>query len=306
MILLAGVRSEEPLRLVAEALDEEGTPYRMFHQRDFDHLSLHVRVERGHVRGALEMPDGVLPLEEVHGVYLRLMDDRVLPELETEPEASQRRHHCRALHEALLRWSEITPARVVNRLAAMGSNFSKPYQAQAILAAGFRTPPTLISNDPDRVLAFQREHRRIIYKSISGVRSIVRELGEAERARLDRIRWCPTQFQAYVEGQDVRVHTIGDAVFATAITTTGTDYRYACREEGGSTELEAVSLGADLEARCVGLARRLGLDFAGIDLKLSPGGAVYCFEVNPCPAYSYYEGHTGQPIARTLARYLAA
>jgi len=30
------------------------------------------------------------------------------------------------------------------------------------------------------------------------------------------------------------------------------------------------------------------------------------FEVNPSPAYSYYEANTEQPIAASLARYLAA
>jgi hypothetical protein len=28
-------------------------------------------------------------------------------------------------------------------------------------------------------------------------------------------------------------------------------------------------------------------------------------EVNPCLAYTYYEGHTGQPIARAVADHLA-
>jgi hypothetical protein len=32
---------------------------------------------------------------------------------------------------------------------------------------------------------------------------------------------------------------------------------------------------------------------------------VVCFEVNPCPAIAYYEGHTGQPIARSVTRHLA-
>jgi hypothetical protein len=36
------------------------------------------------------------------------------------------------------------------------------------------------------------------------------------------------------------------------------------------------------------------------------GGEVFCFEVNPCPAFSFYESNTGQPIAASLARYLAA
>ncbi len=39
-------------------------------------------------------------------------------------------------------------------------------------------------------------------------------------------------------------------------------------------------------------------------MRLAPDGRIYCFEVNPCPAFSYYEESTGQPIARALAEYL--
>ena len=56
----------------------------------------------------------------------------------------------------------------------------------------------------------------------------------------------------------------------------------------------------------VRLAEGLGLAFAGIDLKITPDNRVYCFEVNPSPAFSYYEANTGQPIARAVAEYLAA
>jgi len=38
---------------------------------------------------------------------------------------------------------------------------------------------------------------------------------------------------------------------------------------------------------------------------VEPAGQAVCFEANPCPAYPYYEGHTGQPIARAVARHLA-
>lgn len=43
---------------------------------------------------------------------------------------------------------------------------------------------------------------------------------------------------------------------------------------------------------------------AGIDLKLAPDGRVFCLEVNPSPVFSYYEQHTGQPIADAVARLL--
>jgi glutathione synthase/RimK-type ligase-like ATP-grasp enzyme len=49
------------------------------------------------------------------------------------------------------------------------------------------------------------------------------------------------------------------------------------------------------------MARSMGLVFAGIDLKVTPDDQIYCFEVNPCPAFSYYEGNTGQPISAGVA-----
>jgi glutathione synthase/RimK-type ligase-like ATP-grasp enzyme len=47
------------------------------------------------------------------------------------------------------------------------------------------------------------------------------------------------------------------------------------------------------------------LPFAGIDLKITRSGVVYCFEVNPCPGFSYYQASTGQPIATAVSEYLA-
>jgi glutathione synthase/RimK-type ligase-like ATP-grasp enzyme len=102
----------------------------------------------------------------------------------------------------------------------------------------------------------------------------------------------------------VRVHTVGTAVFATAIQTAATDYRHA-EQQGSQAELQVLELPAALAERCVKLARALGLAFAGIDLKITPQNEVFCFEVNPSPAFSYYEANTGQPIARAVARYLA-
>ncbi|MER3479214.1 MAG: RimK domain-containing protein ATP-grasp, partial [Meiothermus sp.] len=32
----------------------------------------------------------------------------------------------------------------------------------------------------------------------------------------------------------------------------------------------------------------------------------YCFEINPCPGFAYYEQHTGQPISAALAELLEA
>ena len=48
----------------------------------------------------------------------------------------------------------------------------------------------------------------------------------------------------------------------------------------------------------------LNLPLCGIDLKVTPEGIYYCFEVNPSPAYTYYEEQTGQPIAQAIIDYM--
>jgi glutathione synthase/RimK-type ligase-like ATP-grasp enzyme len=304
MILVAGIPSETPLAMVCGHLREMGARVVVFNQRQAAKAAIAFELAAGEVSGWLRLDGSHHRLEDFRGIYYRLMDDQVLPELEQEPAASPRRLRVRTLHETLSCWSELSPARVVNRLAAVGSNGSKPYQLQLIRAHGFAVPETLITNEPEQVLAFRARHRQLVFKSMSGIRSIVQLLEDGDLDRLERIRWCPVQFQQFVDGTNVRVHTVGQSVFATAIETRAIDYRYARRQVGEAASLRAVELPSELAERCVRLARALGLDFAGIDLKQTPGGEIYCFEVNPMPGFSYYEAQTGQPIAREVARYL--
>jgi glutathione synthase/RimK-type ligase-like ATP-grasp enzyme len=109
-----------------------------------------------------------------------------------------------------------------------------------------------------------------------------------------------------VDGTNLRVHTIGGEVYATAIRTAATDYRYAARQCGNPADLREVELSDELAEKCLALSKSLGLEFAGIDLKVTPEDEVYCFEVNPSPAFSYYEENADQPISQGLARCLMA
>jgi glutathione synthase/RimK-type ligase-like ATP-grasp enzyme len=90
------------------------------------------------------------------------------------------------------------------------------------------------------------------------------------------------------------------------IRTEATDYRYAARQVDEGAALEAVEIPDAVAERCVRLAAALELPFAGVDLLVPEEGEPVCLEVNPSPAYSYYQLSTGQPIARALAAYLAA
>src|SRR5262245_25653479 len=179
MILLCGIPTEGPLALVSEALAELKVPFLVINQRQFAQWDLEFEITAGGLSGWLRADNRHFALADIRGVYTRLMDHQLLPEFRGLPECSPLRTACATRHERLSRWLEVTPARVLNRAGAMATNFSKPFQAQLIQAAGFATPPTLITNDPKAVHAFRREHGRLIYKSISSVRSIVREFTDA-------------------------------------------------------------------------------------------------------------------------------
>jgi len=306
MILLCGIPSEPPLRLVIEAAEGLGIPYILFNQRETQYSDIHLEVKDGHMDGTIRIKETDWPLLGFSGVYVRMMDYQDLPENKTHGRTlADQNSLCKSqlFHSTLAEWLEMTECRVLNRNRAMSSNMSKPYQAQFILRSGFRTPATIITNDPEEVGNFLRLHRRVIYKSISSVRSIVKLLSDVKVNELRKVRHLPTQFQAFIEGTNVRVHVIGNTVFATEIHTEAVDYRYASQEEY-DVKMIPVDLPQEIVARCLNLSRCLELPLCGIDLKRTSEGDFFCFEVNPSPAYSYYQEIGGQDIATAIVKHL--
>ena len=302
MILLCGIPSESPIRLVNERLNTLGIETVIFSQRQINDAEIEWKWIKNKPQGNLHLFNCSYELNKFSGIYLRMMDDSYLPEIKNNAEEEKERS--KIFHQKLTQWMEVNNNIVVNKYSSMFSNSSKPYQAQIIRKFGLETPPTLITNNINSLREFQKKYPHIIYKSISGIRSIVKEFLPEDEDRLAMIQYCPVQFQAKLDGYDVRVHVIGNKTFATKIKTTGVDYRYAHKEKGGSTELKETKIPKYVQEACINVSAHLGLHFSGIDLRFTTDGKVYCFEVNPMPGYSYYESNTGQPISLELANYL--
>ena len=302
LILLWGLGEERPLAAVRTELDRLGVPTVLVDQRDT--LATEVRLSVGsEITGSIRVRGRRVDLAAVTGLYLRPHDVRRQPDVAQAGPASAAWQHALLVQDILWSWAEITPAVVVNRPGAMAANSSKPYQLALIQRLGFTVPETLITTDPRAAKAFWERHGVVVYKSISSVRSIVSRLGPAHVERLADITHCPTQFQQYVPGRDYRVHVVGTEIFACEIVTDADDYRYP---NGHSVEIRACHLPSAVVDRCRRLAHAMQLPVAGVDLRRTEAGDWYCFEVNPSPAFTYYQRATGQPIAAAIARLLAA
>lgn len=303
MILVCGSLADPVTELVCARLQYCGYAYRFLELARFpEDYQLAWRWTDSGSEGWIAGPDWRLDLDEISGVYVRFLgpEDRPpLPGLDGCAAAALRQEG----DLALIALIEGLACPVVNRMRGGVSNNSKPYQALVIGRTGLSVPPTLVTSDPVAVRAFHAKHGDVIYKSASGVRSIVRRLGPDQLERLELLRNGPAHLQAFVPGHNIRVHTVGEQIFATRIHSDAVDYRYA-HLDGATARLEPVRIPPTVEAACLRLADEFDLLFAGIDLKETPDGEFFCFEANPCPGFLYYERHTGQPISTALAELL--
>jgi len=197
------------------------------------------------------------------------------------------------------------PSRIVNRPAATYSNRSKPYQSLIIRRCNFKIPKTLITDDVASARTFYVEcNGDVISKSISGSRSAVQRISERDLQPVGAMPHRPTQFQEYLPGDNIRVHVIGESLFAVRIQSKAVDYRYAGRE-GYARTIVPMTLPETICRRCVRLTKELGLTMSGIDLKETPSGEYYCLEVNTSPAFPFYESPARPVVADALGQFLA-
>jgi glutathione synthase/RimK-type ligase-like ATP-grasp enzyme len=255
------------------------------------------------LNASLQIGDQHWDLGEVTAVYQRpYLSTQLSTIVQSGTDSAAWRHACQ-VDDALASWCDVASAFVVNRSAAMAANDSKPYQLQQIRKFGWSVPETLITTDQAAARSFWEQHREVVYKSISGIRSRVSRLRLEHLERFSNISCCPTQFQRYVAGTDYRVHVVGSEVFACEVLCDADDYRYPTHD---AAVVRTSSIPGDVEERCRTMALAMQLPFAGIDLRRTPDGEWFCFEVNPSPGFTYYENAAGQPISRAVAELLTS
>lgn len=302
MILLWGILQDEPLAAVCASLRRMAVPFVFLDQFKILDTKTELSVD-SKISGIVRICNETIDLAKIKSVYIRTYDWRQIPDIKNAGQGSGAWYHAWKVEETMVSWLEITPALVVNRLSAMASNNSKPYQSSVIRSMGFMTPRTLITTNPNAAREFLERYGSVIYKSISGIRSIVSRLTPEHMERLDDIQYCPTQFQQYIPGTDYRVHVVGKEIFCSKIITDADDYRYASKT-GNAVEIRPCDIPENFARKCRLLTETLDLVVAGIDLRLTPDGQWYCFEVNPSPGFTYYQQSTDQPIDDSIARLL--
>ncbi len=303
MILICGGLADGVTELVCARLESMKYDYRLLNLGLYpEGYSVAWTWDKDVPNGTIDGPEWSLDLAEISGVFVRYMGKEEHAPITSIPSelVDATLVECMSGVAALV---ETLSCRVVNRMGSSTSNNSKPYQGLLARKCGLRTPRTLITSDPTAAAFYDECEGQVIFKSLSGVRSIVRRMEPEDVQRLPLLRNGVAQFQEYLAGDNVRVHTVGERLFATRIRSEVVDYRYA-HLQGAATHMEPTELPPAVAQACRLLTEATNLLLAGIDLKETPQGEWYCFEVNPAPGFSFVELRTGQPISAALAELL--
>lgn len=303
MILVCGSASDPVTRFLCERLTDLGKAHRLLDLSRYPNDYKVVQHRSDHIlAGSISASEWTVRTDELTGVFVRSHrpeTNQEGPQGDPTVVAALRAEGALGLESLLAKIG----CPVINRFESRWSNQSKPHQAFLIRGGLLRIPCTLITNDLSAAQRFYEEMEgMIIQKSASARSTGTRRLTPTSlRESFSRERQ-PLQLQEFIEGEDIRIHVVADQVFPTLIRCDVADYRLA---EEDSIRIEAATVPVDVAAECVRLTRRFGLLFSGIDLRLTPNGEYYCFEVNTSPGFAFYETRTDQRISTALAGLLS-
>ena len=182
--------------------------------------------------------------------------------------------------------------------------------------AGFRTPETVITSDPERVKRFYEESGgRLIVKTLgfSPIPDHVIYTNEVTPERMnaiDSVKLAPSIFQARVlKEYELRVTVVGERVFPVRIASqedelTALDWRAKPKLNDFEVRMEPVELPEDICQRILAFMRRMGLRYGCLDIIVTPSGEYVFLEVNPNGQWYFVQLRTGVNIAEAIAEAL--
>ncbi len=190
----------------------------------------------------------------------------------------------------------------------------KPAQLLAAERVGLETPPTIVSNDANTIVAFLRQFgETAIYKNLSWYYGGKNRALYTNRIAVDTILLhaanvaaAPGIFQPYIEKKyELRVTIVGTTIFAARIDSqaceeTKTDWR----RDPGIVLHEAVTLPREIAESLLEFHRSQGLVYGAYDLIVTPDGRHVFLEVNSVGQWLWLEETAGLRISAAIAEAL--
>jgi glutathione synthase/RimK-type ligase-like ATP-grasp enzyme len=310
-ILIITNDHDEHADAVIRELNARDVPVFRFHPEEFpDACSLSLDVREGRVRGEIRSGSDAVALDDICAAWYRrarnLFEGRRLS-LTSEKLDNYVRAQSTATLAALC---ECLQTLWVGHPHKLRRAEVKSLQLLKASAAGLETPHTLISNDPAQVRMFvdalgdeECAIKPLVAVGVTDAQGYRLPLTTTlpPGHSLDSVAAAPTIFQPYVEKAfELRCVVIGERIFAAKIHSQATD---ATRLDwrAGQPEHEVFALPEHVKAGIRRLMASFGLNFASLDMIVTPDGDFVFLELNPNGQWLWLELELGLPLVASMA-----
>jgi len=214
-------------------------------------------------------------------------------------------------NEAINGLWQLLDARWMNDPTMDDAASRKARQLRLAAEVGLKTPRTVITSDPSRAQTFisQQGVENTIYKTFSCTHAVWREtrlLNVEALGQLDAVRVAPVIFQEFIPAEsDLRITHVDGRLYTAAIRSAPQQGLVDFRMSVGDAAMRAEELPADIVEKLLALMQRLGLVYGAIDMRRTPSGEYYFFEVNTAGEFLFVEDRTNLPISKAIAAWLA-
>ena len=310
-ILIITNDHDEHADAVIRELNARDVPVFRFHPEEFPHAcSLSLDIRDGHVQGEIRSGSHAVALDDVCAAWYRrarnLFEGRRLS-LTSEKLDNYVRAQSTATLAALC---ECLDTLWVGHPHKLRRAEVKALQLVKASQAGLKTPHTLISNAATQVRMFvdalgneECAIKPLVALGVTDADGYRLPLTTTLPAghSLDSVAAAPTIFQPYVEKAfELRCVVIGERIFAAKINSQATaatrvDWR------AGEAEHEVFALPEQVEASIRRLMASFGLNFASLDMIVTPDGEFVFLELNPNGQWLWLELELGLPLVASMA-----
>jgi glutathione synthase/RimK-type ligase-like ATP-grasp enzyme len=309
VLIITNDHDEHADAVIRELTKRNVSVFRL-HPEDFPHAcSASIEIQDGRIQGELRNAEHRVAFDDVCAAWFRrsrnLFDGRI------SQTSEKLDNYVRAQSTAtLIAVCASLETLWVSHPFKLRHGEVKALQLAEASKAGLKTPHTLISNDVTRATAF------------------VDALGDAECAikplmavgvtddqgyrlpltttlppghSLESVALAPTMFQPYVDKAfELRCVVIGEEIFCAKMDSQANeDSRLDWR--GGHPEHEVFALPEQVQASLRRLMDSFGLNFASLDMIVTPEGDFVFLELNPNGQWLWLELELGLPLVASMA-----
>lgn len=314
-VLIVTNDHDEHADAVILELNKRDVPVFRFHPEDFPHAcSVSIEIRDGRIRGELRNAEHQVDFDDICAAWYRRSRNLYMGAVNRTSEK---------LDDYVKAQSTATVVAVCAGLQTLWVSHPfklrrgevKALQLAAASRAGLKIPHTLISNDPARAATFVDAlgDTECAIKPLLAI-GVTDEHGYRlpltttlpPGHSLESLALAPTMLQPYVDKAfELRCVVIGDQIFCAKLDSQA-DEKSRVDWRGGDPHHEIYVLPDHVEASIRRLMESFELNFASLDMIVTPEGEYVFLELNPNGQWLWLELELGLPLVASMADLLTS